>query len=229
MIPPRKRGSSTCESYRTPPSTAWHRTYCEKKTRSRSIQKAGSDPDLPGPDLPEPRFIGRIKFPRYGKIALFDPDTSGTPIYREKPFPPSIPVNRGPTININICLNRSDRIVAGIKTRGDGLSWGYVRVGGPCQAPNMPCRANRPRYPIFCRIITKTDLNILRAMLKTMTPKTDGYNSTTLARWRLRGAVRGTVEPNQTKSIQSRVDRGKTNHWGNSNHMLPVFHLVKLS
>eukprot|EP00116_Pleurobrachia_bachei_P004894 sb/3465156/ len=31
-------------------------------------------PDLPGPDIP------------------------GTPIYREKPFPPSIPVNRGPTV-----------------------------------------------------------------------------------------------------------------------------------
>eukprot|EP00116_Pleurobrachia_bachei_P009159 sb/3469421/ len=26
-----------------------------------------------------------------------------------------------------------------------------------------------------------------------------------------------------------RVNRGKTNHWGNSNHVLPVFHLVKLS
>eukprot|EP00116_Pleurobrachia_bachei_P018404 sb/3478666/ len=25
------------------------------------------------------------------------------------------------------------------------------------------------------------------------------------------------------------VNRGKTNHWGNSNHVLPVFHLVKLS
>eukprot|EP00116_Pleurobrachia_bachei_P018373 sb/3478635/ len=24
-------------------------------------------------------------------------------------------------------------------------------------------------------------------------------------------------------------DGGKTNHWGNSNHVLPVFHLVKLS
>eukprot|EP00116_Pleurobrachia_bachei_P014683 sb/3474945/ len=62
------------------------------------ILRVQSDPDLPGPDLPEPRFTGRINFPRYGKITVFDPDIPGTPIYRAIPFPPSIPVNRGPTV-----------------------------------------------------------------------------------------------------------------------------------
>eukprot|EP00116_Pleurobrachia_bachei_P014244 sb/3474506/ len=57
-----------------------------------------SDPDLPGPDLPEPRFTGRIIFPRNSKLIVFDPDIPGTPIYRAKPFTPSIPVNRGPTV-----------------------------------------------------------------------------------------------------------------------------------
>eukprot|EP00116_Pleurobrachia_bachei_P003066 sb/3463328/ len=57
-----------------------------------------SDPDLPGLDLPEPRFTGRVNFPRYGKQTIFDPDIPGTPIYRAKPFPPSFPVNRGPTV-----------------------------------------------------------------------------------------------------------------------------------
>eukprot|EP00116_Pleurobrachia_bachei_P009502 sb/3469764/ len=58
-----------------------------------------SDPDLPGTDLPEPRFTGRIIFPRNSKLTIFYPDIPGTPIYRAKPFPPSIPVNRGPTVS----------------------------------------------------------------------------------------------------------------------------------
>eukprot|EP00116_Pleurobrachia_bachei_P001523 sb/3461785/ len=41
-----------------------------------------SDPDLPGPDIPEPRFTGRINFPRYRKLTVFHPDIPGTPIYR---------------------------------------------------------------------------------------------------------------------------------------------------
>eukprot|EP00116_Pleurobrachia_bachei_P000734 sb/3460996/ len=56
-----------------------------------------SDPDLPGPDIPKLRFSGRINFPRYRKLMVFHPDIPGTPIYRAKPFPPRIPVNRGPT------------------------------------------------------------------------------------------------------------------------------------
>eukprot|EP00116_Pleurobrachia_bachei_P017350 sb/3477612/ len=97
--------------------------YLEART---SLQ---SDPDLPGPDIPEPRLTGRINFPRYRKLTVFHPDIPGTPIYREKsfsedpaksgsdctlnitifrftgprytgqkPFPPTIPVNRGPTV-----------------------------------------------------------------------------------------------------------------------------------
>eukprot|EP00116_Pleurobrachia_bachei_P019007 sb/3479269/ len=57
-----------------------------------------SDPDLPGPDLPEPRITGRMKFPKNRKLTVFDPDIPGTPIYRTKPFPSSIPVNRGSTV-----------------------------------------------------------------------------------------------------------------------------------
>eukprot|EP00116_Pleurobrachia_bachei_P018411 sb/3478673/ len=57
-----------------------------------------SDPDLPDPDLPEPRFTGWKNFPRIRKLTVYHPDIPGTPIYRAKPFPPSNPVNRGPTV-----------------------------------------------------------------------------------------------------------------------------------
>eukprot|EP00116_Pleurobrachia_bachei_P014412 sb/3474674/ len=68
---------------------------------SIAISIPSSDPNLPGPNLPEPRFTGRINFPPpppNGKITVFDPDIPGNPIYRAKPFPPSISVNRGPTV-----------------------------------------------------------------------------------------------------------------------------------
>eukprot|EP00116_Pleurobrachia_bachei_P011377 sb/3471639/ len=46
-----------------------------------------------------PRFTGRMKYPKNRKLTVFDPDIiPGTPIYRIKPFPPSIPVNRSPTV-----------------------------------------------------------------------------------------------------------------------------------
>eukprot|EP00116_Pleurobrachia_bachei_P008670 sb/3468932/ len=45
-----------------------------------------------------PRFTGRVNFPKNRKFTVFDPDIPGTPIYRGKSFPPSIPVNWGPTV-----------------------------------------------------------------------------------------------------------------------------------
>eukprot|EP00116_Pleurobrachia_bachei_P002946 sb/3463208/ len=57
-----------------------------------------SDPIYRAPDLPEPRFTGRVNFPQSRKFKLYHPGIPGTPIYRAKPFPPSIPVNRGPTV-----------------------------------------------------------------------------------------------------------------------------------
>eukprot|EP00116_Pleurobrachia_bachei_P006936 sb/3467198/ len=56
---------------------------------------------LSGPDLPEPRFTGRKTFPRFRKLTVYHPDIPGTPIYWAKSFPPSIPVNRGPTVFVN--------------------------------------------------------------------------------------------------------------------------------
>ena len=51
------------------------------------LKQVLSDPDLPDPDLLGPRFTEpRFTGPRF----------TGTPIYRTIPFPPSIPVNRGP-------------------------------------------------------------------------------------------------------------------------------------
>ena len=32
-----------------------------------------SDPDIPAPDIPEPRYTGSISFPRYRKLSLFYP------------------------------------------------------------------------------------------------------------------------------------------------------------
>eukprot|EP00116_Pleurobrachia_bachei_P009151 sb/3469413/ len=84
---------------------AWHFFLCRREIKlsppSRYSQVSiQSNPDLPGPDIPEPRFTGRINFPRYRKLTVFHPDISGTPIYRAKSFPPRIPVNRGPTISL---------------------------------------------------------------------------------------------------------------------------------
>eukprot|EP00116_Pleurobrachia_bachei_P013588 sb/3473850/ len=72
-----------------------------RKTNGKVVIQ--SDPDLPGPDLPEPRFTGRIKFPRYRKLTVFHHDIPGTPIYMAKSFPPRITVNRGPTLMVTIC------------------------------------------------------------------------------------------------------------------------------
>eukprot|EP00116_Pleurobrachia_bachei_P007004 sb/3467266/ len=76
-----------------------------------------SNPELPGPDLPEPRFTGRINFPRDRKLTVFDPDIPGTPIYRAKPFPPRIPVNRG----LIVAVNKSQP--EGIKFISDNFLW----------------------------------------------------------------------------------------------------------
>ena len=79
--------------------------YACSSSITTSTRRAGwliqSDPDLPGLDLPEPRFTGRINFPRYRKLTVFNPDIPGTPIYRVNPYPPSIPVNRDPTVYAN--------------------------------------------------------------------------------------------------------------------------------
>eukprot|EP00116_Pleurobrachia_bachei_P018250 sb/3478512/ len=63
-----------------------------------------SDPDLPGPDLPEPRFTGRKTFPQFRKLTVYHPDIPGSSIYRAKLFPPSIPVNRGPTVHMIVLI-----------------------------------------------------------------------------------------------------------------------------
>ena len=77
--------------------TGWNLSSTEKFIDISQII-IQSDPDLPGPDLPAPLFTGRINFPRFRKLTLFHPDIPGIPIYRAKPFPPNIPVNRGPTV-----------------------------------------------------------------------------------------------------------------------------------
>ena len=51
-------------------------------------------PDLTGSDLPEPRFTGRINFPRYRKLTVFDPDLQGKTL-----SPEHSAVNRGPTVD----------------------------------------------------------------------------------------------------------------------------------
>eukprot|EP00116_Pleurobrachia_bachei_P019170 sb/3479432/ len=50
------------------------------------------------PDLPEPRFNVVLQYIHTGSAYVYDTDLPGTPIYRAKPFPPSIPVNRGLTV-----------------------------------------------------------------------------------------------------------------------------------
>eukprot|EP00116_Pleurobrachia_bachei_P018596 sb/3478858/ len=44
-----------------------------------------SDPDLPGPDLPESRFTGRVNFPQNRKFTVFDPDLPGKTLSPEHP------------------------------------------------------------------------------------------------------------------------------------------------
>eukprot|EP00116_Pleurobrachia_bachei_P015559 sb/3475821/ len=73
---------------------------CQHIMEHCNINRIQSDPDLPGPDLPEPRFTGRKNFPRFRNLTVYHPDIPGTPIYRAKPFPQSIPVNRGSTVYI---------------------------------------------------------------------------------------------------------------------------------
>eukprot|EP00116_Pleurobrachia_bachei_P009924 sb/3470186/ len=51
-------------------------------------------------------------FPRYRKLTIFDPDIPGTPIYRAKSFPPSIPVYRGPTVEKGIVIQSDPDLVA---------------------------------------------------------------------------------------------------------------------
>eukprot|EP00116_Pleurobrachia_bachei_P008228 sb/3468490/ len=95
------------------------------------IYPVQSDPDLPGPDLPEPRFTGRKTFSRFKKLTVYHPDIPGTPIYRAKPFTPSIPVNRGPTVS-DLCS-----AIVGVTFRGPGMIYPklfYGREPKPCSS-----------------------------------------------------------------------------------------------
>eukprot|EP00116_Pleurobrachia_bachei_P016848 sb/3477110/ len=85
-----------------PPSTR----FCFNSSNLALKLLLQSDPDLPGLDIPEPRFTGRINFPRYRRLTVSHPDIPGTPIYRAKSFPPRIPVNRGPTVYVIYCMKQ---------------------------------------------------------------------------------------------------------------------------
>eukprot|EP00116_Pleurobrachia_bachei_P017576 sb/3477838/ len=63
--------------------------------RGRGKRYIQSDPDLPGPDLSEPRFTGRIKFPRYGKITAIWPRYTGHPDLPGKNLSPEHPGKSG--------------------------------------------------------------------------------------------------------------------------------------
>ena len=48
------------------------------------------------------RHYSNVRFRTPLTLTVFDPDIPGTPIYRANPFPPSILVNRGPTVMLTI-------------------------------------------------------------------------------------------------------------------------------
>eukprot|EP00116_Pleurobrachia_bachei_P017145 sb/3477407/ len=88
-----------------------------------------------GPDLPEPRFTGRIIFPRSRNLTVYHPGIPGTPIYRAKPFPPSIPVNRGPTVfqnseinNFDFQINLGYEVTPNIAYRGDNTAYRKMAI-----------------------------------------------------------------------------------------------------
>eukprot|EP00116_Pleurobrachia_bachei_P013089 sb/3473351/ len=97
-----------------------------------------------GPRFTGPRFTGRIIFPRSRKLTVFDPDIPGTPIYRAKPFPPSIPVNRGPTV-LQLLLELIESIKYISKV-------GFFEVVTPfCRAASY-LRVTAPTFSHFSRL-----------------------------------------------------------------------------
>eukprot|EP00116_Pleurobrachia_bachei_P011130 sb/3471392/ len=102
--------------------------YLEART---SLQ---SDPDLPGPDIPEPRLTGRINFPLYFKYNDFP--IYRAPIYRAKTLSPDHPGESG-----SDCSHRSVKFVVKRKvvgTRGIVHSIHNVRQNEPKQSKGKP-------------------------------------------------------------------------------------------